>query len=976
MVFMKGINEKQKKAIEFGKGQLLIIAGAGTGKTTVITERIKRLIEKKLAKPSEILALTFTEKASDEMQARVDEMMPYGYFNMWIMTFHSFCDRILRAEAVSIGINPKYKLMSKVDEISLIRKHLFDFDLDYFRPLGNPTKFIQGLLEHFSRLSDEDVSSMEYIKYASKYEKRYKGKGEEFDLEIKKTKELAQAYLKYQEIKLSEDCLNFSDLIYYTLDLFRKRKNILKNYQYQFKYLLVDEYQDTNITQNELIKLLSGNNGNITVVADDDQSIYKWRGASVSNVINFRKNFPKTKIITLTQNYRSTQEILDRAYDLIVHNNPNRLEIKEGIDKKLISQKTRGGEKIIAWHCKTSYEEANCVADEIINLIKKEENLKLSDIAILVRANSQADIFIKTLTKRGIPHQYLGPGEFLNEDAVVEFVSYLKVLINPDDSLSFYKLLGIEELSIPQKDIVKLTSVARRQNESLFEVSKKIDELGLDDISKEKINKLHNIIENGVKLIKKESVGKILFSFIEESGIKDVLYNPQNEQEEHRALTTSKLFEKIQEFEMENHDNSIISFLDWYELMVEVGESPQMADLEKGTDDAVKLITVHSSKGLEFSVVFLINLVHLRFPSTDKKEMIPVPDSLVKETLVSSNFHLEEERRLFYVGMTRAKEKLYFTFADYYSDGKRIKKVSPFVIEALGENFEKSKKDYEGIEQLSLINSMEEEKSIGNNSPREIPAIKINRLSVSQIETFEFCTLHYKLKYILRIPTPPTASQSFGISIHETLKDFYDKVKRNEKVTKDTLLESLTNCWEKQGYESKIHERKNFERANKMLANYYIQNFDPKTKILLLEQDFTLKLPLSKNNEINNKSELTIVGKIDRVDKVSENVIEVIDYKTSKPQTEKEVQKELQLGFYALAAHYLKEYPFNKKPEEILLSFIYLETGEKITIQKTKEELDKTIKTIYEYRDKIENSNFSCTNEYFCKSCEYKGFCR
>src|SRR4030066_467383 len=305
------LNKSQLEAIEHKEGPLLIIAGAGTGKTTVITERIKYLIEKDSAKPSEILALTFTEKAAREMEERVDVAMPYGYPQMWISTFHSFCDRILRREALHIGLDPKYKLTSEAETTQFIRNNLFKFDLNYFRPLGNPTKFIGGMLQHFSRLQDEDISPKEYLEWVGKHKKGLDSE------EYAKYMELAKAYKKYDELKVKEGLMDFGDLILKTLQLFRQRPNVLKEYQEQFKYVLVEEFQDTNFAQNELAKILAGKGKNITVCGDDDQSIYRFRGAAVSNIVQFRKNFPRAKIVVLTKNYRSTQEILNRSYDMI-----------------------------------------------------------------------------------------------------------------------------------------------------------------------------------------------------------------------------------------------------------------------------------------------------------------------------------------------------------------------------------------------------------------------------------------------------------------------------------------------------------------------------------------------------------------------------------------------------------------------------------------------------------------------------------
>ncbi|KKP30905.1 MAG: hypothetical protein UR20_C0048G0009, partial [Candidatus Woesebacteria bacterium GW2011_GWE2_31_6] len=249
----KKLNKEQLQAINHKDGPLLIIAGAGTGKTTVITERVKNLILKDLAKPEEILALTFTEKAAKEMEERIDLALPYGYTQMWVMTFHSFCDRVLRDNAIHIGLDPKFKLMTEATSIQFIRTNLFEFDLDYFRPLGNPNKFIQGMLNHFSRLQDENITPTEYLIWAkSKVKSKSTKVSEEEKLEIQKTLELSNAYKKYDELKINKSMFDFGDLITKTLELFNKRPNVLRQYQEKFKYILVDEFQDTNYAQNEL----------------------------------------------------------------------------------------------------------------------------------------------------------------------------------------------------------------------------------------------------------------------------------------------------------------------------------------------------------------------------------------------------------------------------------------------------------------------------------------------------------------------------------------------------------------------------------------------------------------------------------------------------------------------------------------------------------------------------------------------------
>ncbi len=482
------LNKEQKEAVLYGDGPLLIIAGAGTGKTTVITKRITHLLLEKHVLPSQILALTFTEKSAQEMEERIDLSLPYGYTQMWIATFHAFCDRVLRTHAIHIGLNPSYTLTTETESIIFLRKNIFKLHLDYFRPLGNPNKFLQGLLQHFSRLKDEDISPNEYINWAESQN----------DID----KELANAYKTYEDIKAKEDVMDFSDLIANTLKLFRTRENVLKTYQEQFKYILVDEFQDTNFAQNQLAILLAGKNKNITVVGDDDQAIYRWRGAAISNIIQFRKTFPKAKVIALTKNYRSTKEILNKSYQLIQHNNPDRLEVTEQINKKLTSERNKQGEEIEFFLANRADDEAEHVTKKITELVT---TYRYSDIAILVRANDHAQPFIRSLTRAGIPFQFLGPGQLFQQEEIKDLIAYLKVLVNFEDSSSLYRILTMPIYSITPRDIATILINAKKKNISLFESLEQANLLQLEADTKIKIKKIIDTIKNHLGKMSQET---------------------------------------------------------------------------------------------------------------------------------------------------------------------------------------------------------------------------------------------------------------------------------------------------------------------------------------------------------------------------------------------------------------------------------------------------------------------------------------
>ncbi|HRY22562.1 MAG TPA: ATP-dependent helicase, partial [Candidatus Dojkabacteria bacterium] len=538
------LNENQKKAVEYNDGDLLIIAGAGTGKTAVLTQRIINIMKDGRAKPSEILALTFTEKAAQEMQDRVDLEMEYGYEEPVISTFHSFCDKILREEGYNIGLDGSYSLMSTTQAYIFLRRHFYDLPLKTLRPRGNPTKFINDIIKHFSRLQDEDVSPRDYLEYASTLPKGTKEEKEEYE----RVNELAQTYKKYSDLKIENSKVDFGDLILLTLKLFRERKNILAKYRKQFKYILVDEFQDTNYTQNVLVNTLvlgeeaekkakkkgekeskkekegtkSKERPLLTVVGDDDQAIYKFRGAAISNILQFKETYPDAKEIVLIENYRSRQEILDASYALIKNNNPNRLEVTEKINKKLVARNAfKKEDKVVnLLVAENEIKEAEKVVEEILRLTGYEELLiegssvqsfdekgqafflneegqyKFSDIAIFVRANAHADTFVQALRNRGVPYKLGGSRGLYFREEIRNIIAFLRILIDYSDEISMYRLMSMPIWGLTPREYLEVNKRARLNKRTLFEELESLwgIKLGEGDIKEqdEKINNIKN----------------------------------------------------------------------------------------------------------------------------------------------------------------------------------------------------------------------------------------------------------------------------------------------------------------------------------------------------------------------------------------------------------------------------------------------------------------------------------------------------
>jgi len=972
---LKGLNSEQKKAVIHGQGPLLIIAGAGTGKTTVITRRVAWLILNNLVKTDQILALTFTDKAAQEMEERIDKLLPYGYVDLWVSTFHSFCERILQQHALDIGLPLNFKLLNQAQQSFLVQDNFDKFDLDYYRPLGNPTKFIQSLVKHFSRAKDELISPEEYLDYVDnlKIDKDTNMSGEMIDQETGRLKEIANAYHTYQQLLLENDALDFGDLINYTLKLFEKRPLILKKYQEQFKYILVDEFQDTNWAQYKLLQMLSQPRDNMTVVADDDQSVYKFRGASYNNVLQFKKNYPKAEQIVLVKNYRSQQKILDLAYNFIQLNNPERLEAQDkNIVKKLKAVKKEQGE-IIHLHLETQEDEAKAVVKKIIEIKEKDKEASWNDFAILVRANHQAELFVQALRLANISHQFLARSGLFSKPVILDILAYLKLLDNYHESMAVYRILTspIFNKKISNNEISYLINFANKKSWSVYEAMQKAT--GIFQLSKQTITQLNlflSWIDKHTELSKKENVSKVVYAFLQDT---DYLKTLSNQEDSESIFWLNQFFKKIENFEAINFDKSVGTFIRLIDLMINTGDTGSIdAELEQGPE-SVKVSTIHSAKGLEFKYVFIVNLVDKRFPSIDRKDPIELPLDLIKEIIPQGDVHLQEERRLFYVALTRAKNSLYLSSADDYG-GKTKKKLSRFLYELGLVKKEKLVKTEDKIDilikPLNKQEKKEKQKKIETTSPL--------RFSFSQFMAFSTCPLQYKFSFILKIPSQGRYVFSFGKSLHKTLYQFCQMWLSQENVTQkdlfgekksqfkkqlsfNDLIKIYEQLWIEDWYKSKDHQKKYKEKGRQALKMFYHDFIQNKPKIKYLEKQFNFKI-----------DKYTIKGAIDRVDETDQGY-EIIDYKTGQNKGTLSLEKKQQLYLYQLAAQSLPQV-FDKPVHQ--LTFYYLETGKRISFLGKEDDLKKVEENAINTIEKIKKGDFPPRPNRMCKFCDFYNICQ
>lgn len=962
------LNQQQKQAVTHDKGPLLIVAGAGTGKTTVITKRIAYLIEQKKAKPEEVLAVTFTDKAAGEMEERVDRLLPYGYVDLWISTFHSFCERVLRDHALDIGLPTDFKLMDPVAVWMLIRQNLEKLDLNYYRPLGNQTKFVYALINHFSRCKDQGVYPQDYLKYADSLKTNLTDLKE--SQETERLKEVAAAYHVYQRLLLENNSLDFGDLINYCLKLFQDRPLILDKFRKKFKYILVDEFQDTNWAQYELIKLLALPDNNITVCADDDQSIYRFRGASYNNIIQFKKNFPKTKEIFLIENYRSVQSILDLSYKFIKANDPNRLEYVSKIDKKLKAAKT--GKGIIEHlHFKDLYEETQGVINKIAEIAKENKDVSFSDFVILVRANDHANAFTRALESANFPYQFLASRGLYSKPVILDIISYFKLLDNYHESSALYRILNLPFFNIPAQDIAKINQYARRKTKSLYEALNELPVVfGVSPSAGQTMSLVLNLIQKHTESAKNKNVSEVLVLFLKNSGYLKYLSNKESRQE---LDLINQFYQKIKNFEEANIDASLKSFMESLNMELESGEQGKLNfDPEQGPD-MVRVMTIHSAKGLEFKYVFLVNLVDRRFPTSERREPIEIPASLIKDIIPKGDIHLEEERRLCYVAMTRAKERLFLTSADNYG-GVRKKKPSRFLIEM---GFIKKGDELVARAVKSVAVKKQRGKTI---APLNLPS----HLSFSQLAAFGNCPLQYKFAHVLRVPVRGKAVFSFGKTIHNTLYNFVKLIDRGKNVVQSDLfgsdkqtkqktvkkalnlpdlIELYEKNWIDDWYESKNQKQEYYKLGQKIIKDFFNKFIQEQPKIFRINGDPALEVSFRFKVSGN-----TLIGKIDRIDETKDG-IELIDYKTGKYKEKLSSENKQQLLIYQIAA----EQSLGLKP--VKLSYYYLEEGKKTSFLGSEEDKEKQKQEIIAMAEKIKNSSFNANPGWNCKFCDFKDIC-
>lgn len=606
---LKGLNKEQKEAVLHTDGPLLILAGAGSGKTSVLTRKIAYLLEKGKADEFDILAFTFTNKAANEMKERVADLLNKEVDHMWIGTFHSICSRILRRNIEKLGYKNTFSIYDTTDSRSLVKDIMKDLRIDEkYTPIREVIAVISDNKNKF--ISPEESAENAF------YERQ---------------RNIAEIYKVYEKRKKINNALDFDDLILKTIELLEKDQETRDFYARKFKYIFVDEYQDTNQAQYRLIRLFTKQYKNICVVGDSDQSIYSWRGADISNILNFEEDYKDARVILLEQNYRSTNKILDAANDLIANN----LERK---DKNLWTANKKEF-PIVYRNSATEYDEA----EDLVLKIQQMANAgyDLNEMAILYRTNAQSRVLEEKLMQNHINHKIIGGLKFYDRKEVKDIIAYLALIANPDDNVALKRVINTPKRGIGDTTLSKLEFYANNNGESMFD---SIYSDGLEDsLSKATIGKLRNFADTIMEFIQNVDnylITDLLLDVYEKSGYKKMLEDSKRIEDKSKIENLSALTDAVQEFERRNEEATLFDYLQNVNLLSDVDKTEE-------NDRAISLMTIHSAKGLEYDVVFLTGMEEGLFPSLRTME----------------EGGLEEERRLAYVAVTRAKERLFVSSA-------------------------------------------------------------------------------------------------------------------------------------------------------------------------------------------------------------------------------------------------------------------------------------------------------------------------
>jgi DNA helicase-2/ATP-dependent DNA helicase PcrA len=964
------LNDAQRRAITHGEGPLLVIAGAGTGKTRVITERIRHLLQSDDSLSGEnILGLTFTNKAAGEMKARVVRATGERGKKVTLATFHAFCEGLLKEAA------PERLMIGKVDHWILLRRNLERLKLDKYRRLADPGQFLNDFVEFFSRCQDELVSCDDYHRYADGLatqletdraaldEDTFKERAEEVTLQ----QEIARAYRASEDLLREKKRVSFGSLITGAVELLETNAERRHALQEKYRYILVDEFQDTNIAQLRLLELLAGDKKNIVAVGDNDQAIYRFRGASFGSFKLFLERFAgwregqdSTKFrVSLVENYRSTPNILRVATQVIAQNT-----VSADFPQKVLSANKEESEKIRIVELETEDEEARWIVSELQRL--HAAGRKWRDFAVLYRQHAHRDELVEELGRHKIPF-VISKLSILDHPLVKDVLAYLRLIATPFDDIACARVLAAPAWSLEPADLARLAERARKEKKALYDMLQVPQGKLAFDSSHAALSRLVEFLSEQRKTLRRRTAREILGDLLE------WLEMAQRASPQDRKYV-KRLSEFAKEWERKSETRGLAEFVEYLDYYSQAGGTISLEDDFPG--DAVQLMTAHGAKGLEFPHVFLLRINNKKFPAVERRRVFEFPAALMKEGEPAEQFHIQEERRLFYVALTRAENRLTLTTLT-----EKKGKIPVFIEDILMEPAIKRR----DIRQLSpklaarapiakkesLFTAELELFPVSVDPPKIFsriadwalefhpPTPEPLTLSPSAVSGYRSCPQQYLFSRSWSLKEGPKAVLSFGSVMHTTIKRFIDQLRKGVKLPFEEVARIFETEWTSAGFEDDYQEKGYKQDGLEQLRAFHAPTLETPPQVL--EQEKSFELPLENN--------VTIIGRMDQVNSLGRKDVEIIDYKTGKPKKEADAKKDLQLSLYALAAKEIFEW------NPVRLVFHYLQNNQMQVTTRDAKQLDEAQKIVLEVAGDIRAGQFPPKPGFVCRSCAYKPIC-
>jgi DNA helicase-2/ATP-dependent DNA helicase PcrA len=964
---LEHLNAEQRQAVLHDRGPLLVVAGAGTGKTRVITARIAWLLQKYPDLSGEnILGLTFTDKAASEMKSRVIAAVGERGASVELGTFHSFCYKLLR------DVNPGLKVLDPVDHWILLRRHLPELQLVLYKRLAEPGQFLGDFVKFFSRCQDELVSPDDYDAYVKRLEAEYAAERDSLDAdaraereaELARQQELARAYRVSEALLRENNYITYGGQLLGAVRLLQTNAALREKLRQKFRYILVDEFQDTNIAQIELLDLLSGPERNIVAVGDDDQAIYRFRGASFGSFQLFRQKFlsdaetgsGKRLDLPLLENYRSTRRIL-RVSGAVIQCNLDRY-----IPNKQLRTANPEGEKIQVAEFASAEEEAQWVAEEMERL--HERGLRWREFAVLYRIHAHRELLVKELTRRGIPF-VIRNRSILNNPLVRDVLAYLRLIATPSDNVACARVLAAPAWGFEASDLVRLGQRAESSHRPLwFLLDEAQGELPFSAPGR-RTRELLDFIGRMRHRARTVSAAELFDELVAELGLilpPDDANRPAMErlgefirEWEHKPLTQTGTLDEL------------VRYLDDFEAA-----DGQIQLPEPDIEDAVRLMTVHAAKGLEFDHVFVIRLVMNSFPVRERRPVLEFPAALMKEELPQGNFHIQEERRLFYVALTRARRRLTLTTVIH-----RRSRESEFL------------KDFLSVPSLKQADVVQLKPRVTTDAAPRPPAMPDQlfgagdpnaraysrigrwaaefhpptpnplRLSDRGVETYQSCPQKYLFSQVWGLEGMPRAAQVFGRVMHTTISRFLKEWQQGRPAQWEDLEATYHAMWRDRGFEDDYQREEYKKEGLEQLRQFYADFCAAPPQLLFQERTFELPL----------ENDLIITGRIDQINRLTDSAHEILDYKTGKPKAERDARLSLQMNIYAHAAREVLEL------SPARLTFYNLMSATPASAECDPKQLQKTLDTVREVSAEIRAGNFAPESGYHCRFCDFRLIC-